>query len=79
MAGNDSEGFILNHSTPKFPVVYEDTGNIDLYIRYGQRYYGQHFFCMSTGAKELNEYAVGLQVDNVYVMKDYNESYVSNP
>lgn len=62
--GKDT-GFLLVHSTPKFPEVENDL--ISMILRSNQTIYGQHYFCISTATANIEKLAAAYNIDWPYV------------
>lgn len=67
MGFTDQRGFLLIHSTPRFPSVSNLTSEVDLDIIKNQTIYGQHFFCTSMETSELNRIAEAYLINDVFV------------
>ncbi|KAL4512091.1 hypothetical protein ABPG72_005093 [Tetrahymena utriculariae] len=65
MGIGSEQGFLIVHSTPKFPVI--QNGKIVLGIEPSQQIYGQHYFCISTTNSELDRIASAYNVDYPFV------------
>ncbi|KAL4475090.1 hypothetical protein ABPG74_001786 [Tetrahymena malaccensis] len=69
MGIGSEQGFLIVHSTPKFPEI--SNGNIVLGIQPNQQIYGQHYFCISTSTPELDRIASAYNVDYPFVYSGY--------
>ena len=51
---DQSEGFVIDHSAPKFPTV-NANGKVDLSYPKSAETYGQHFFCVTVASKTITK------------------------
>ncbi|EAR86534.2 deoxyribonuclease II (macronuclear) [Tetrahymena thermophila SB210] len=65
MGIGSEQGFLIVHSTPKFPEI--QNGKIVLGIKSNQQIYGQHYFCISTTNPQLDKIASAYNVDYPFV------------
>ncbi|EAR86610.1 deoxyribonuclease II (macronuclear) [Tetrahymena thermophila SB210] len=69
MVFNQEKGYLMVHSTPRFPVIEEDIVNLE--IPSSQTKFGQHYFCISTTTEDLNKIAEGYNIDYPKVYSSY--------
>lgn len=72
MGFDEHTGFLLIHSTPRFPTVSGSNGRVDDQtvddtLSKNQTIYGQHFFCITMDTEELNNVAKAYLINDVYV------------
>jgi len=78
LATDGAQGFWLQHSTPKFPLGPSDTNNYEGLTSNGFDY-GQHFFCLTLNADEIERLAGILMLNRPavqdYYIADYNTNF----
>ncbi|CAD8048526.1 unnamed protein product [Paramecium sonneborni] len=68
-ASLNGQGFIINHSTPKFPIMDSNYDEIILGMPTNSFTYGQHFMCFSISTSEIERIAQQLIIAEVITVR----------